>query len=129
MKVDFHTGEESWLADGYGEPQFTYYGGLDYEIVVHTTRPPQPRAPAIVMRRGFCDNGPRSSAGTSPGWRRWYDLATDARRTDRPGRCACWLKPRPATDERLKQNLIAKAETTGAYVQALSQYCKPEAKR
>jgi hypothetical protein len=38
MKVDFHTGEESWLADGYGEPQFTYYGGLDYEIVVHTTR-------------------------------------------------------------------------------------------
>ena len=34
-----------------------------------------------------------------------------------------------ATDERLKQNLIAKAETTGAYVQALSKYCKPEAKR
>ena len=34
-----------------------------------------------------------------------------------------------ATDERLKQNLIAKAETTGAYVAALSQYCKPEAKR
>jgi len=38
MKVDFHTGEESWLADGYGVPQFTYYGGDDYEIVVKTTR-------------------------------------------------------------------------------------------
>ena len=38
MKVDFHTGEESWLAEAYGEPQFTYFGGLDYEIVVHTTR-------------------------------------------------------------------------------------------
>ena len=39
------------------------------------------------------------------------------------------VKAEAATDERLKQNLIAKAETTGAYVRALSQYCKPEAKR
>ena len=39
------------------------------------------------------------------------------------------VKAEAATDERLKQNLIAKAATTGAYVQALSQYCKPETKR
>ena len=38
------------------------------------------------------------------------------------------VKAEAATDERLKQNLIAKAETTGAYVKALSKYCKPEAK-
>ena len=38
MRVEFHTGEESWLADAYGTPEFTYFGGLDYEIVVHTTR-------------------------------------------------------------------------------------------
>ena len=36
------------------------------------------------------------------------------------------VKAEAATDERLRQNLIAKAETTGAYVQALSKYCKPE---